>query len=253
MKMIFDSREHALIELVSQSTCAIVLDDTSAAAAASAATVKTLDVGDIWVGLSGEELVAGSLIVERKTVADFEASFMDKRYREQRTRLLAVCQEKGAKPVYIIEGAKLEGRKLGEQAIRKLLFRLALRYGVTVIHTRSLADTLDTLRLLEVQIEEDRDVFKTPTNFSYVETIGAAKKESGDTPRVFAVKALTGCRGVSVKGAEALLEAFGGTLAGVWEASEDELAKVRAGARPIGKAVAGRLWGLLHGATTAAT
>lgn len=246
--MLFDSREHALIELAQGGSCEIVLDEEPVATSA-APKVKTLDVGDIWLGLSGEELVAGSLIVERKTVADFEASFMDKRYREQRTRLLAVCQEKGAKPIYMIEGQKLEGRRLTGPAIKKLLYRLGLRYGVTVIHTRNLADTLDTLRLLESQIEEDREVFKTPTSFSYVETVGAAKKESGDTPRVFAVKALTGCRGVSVKGAEAILDAFGGTLAGVWDATVEQIAAVRCGARPIGKAVAGRLWGLLHSAS----
>lgn len=244
--MIFDSREHALIELVSRSNCEIVLDGEAGAAAAAAPLVKTLDVGDIWLGLSGEELVAGSLVVERKTIADFEASFMDKRYREQRTRLLAVCQEKGAKAVYIIEGRELAGRKLGAQAIKKLLYRLAIRYGVAVIHTESLEDTLVTLRTLEEQIAGEPDCFKTPTNFSYVEAVGAAKKESGDTPAVFAIKALTGCRGVSVKGAEAILAASGGTLTGVWAASKEELARVKVGTRAIGKAVAERLWGLLH-------
>lgn len=227
--MILDSREHALIEL------------------APSETVRTLDVGDIWIGLSGEELVAGGILIERKTVADFEASFMDKRYREQRTRLTAYCQERGAKPMYIIEGSIQEGgRTLKKTAIWKLLFRLAIRYGITVFNTVNLAETLEVLQTLEAQWTSDPETFKTPNNFSYVEAVGAVKKDSGDNPRVFAIQCLTACRGISVKIAEALLEKFGG-FQGVMGATSDEMSVVKSGTKAIGLAVARRLWCLLRG------
>ena len=227
--MIIDSREHALIELVLRN--------------GKTPTIKTMDVGDIWIGLSGEEIQAGGIIIERKTVSDFEASFLDKRYREQRTRILSVCQERGAKPMYIIEGALHDGRTLKKTAMKKLLFRLALRYGITVYNTESLEDTLNTLEILESQIAEDKESFKTPNSFSYVETVGSAKKDSGDSPHIFAIRCLTACRGISVKSAEALLAALG-SLKGVMEAGIDEIAVVKSGSKAIGKAVAGRLKGL---------
>ena len=50
--------------------------------------------------------------------------------------------------------------------------------------------------------------------------------------------------------AEALLDACGGTLEGVWAATESELAgAIVGGKRRVGPAVARRLLGLLHGAT----
>ncbi len=68
--------------------------------------VRTLPVGDIWIGLSGEEIdvAAGGIVIERKTTDDLEASILDGRYREQRTRLTTYCQQRGARPLYVIEG-----------------------------------------------------------------------------------------------------------------------------------------------------
>ena len=73
--MILDVRERELIPLLPQWT------------------TKQIPVGDIWIGLSGEEIQPGGVVAERKSVRDFEASFLDGRYREQRSRLLAFCAE----------------------------------------------------------------------------------------------------------------------------------------------------------------
>jgi ERCC4-type nuclease len=73
---------------------------------------KSLPIADIWIGISGEDITAplpplqkGALLIERKTIRDLEASVLDGRYREQRQRLIAFCQEQGATPMYLLEGS----------------------------------------------------------------------------------------------------------------------------------------------------
>ena len=73
--MILDDRERGLIELLPN------------------ATVQHLAVGDISIG-------DGKIIIERKSVADLEASILDNRYREQRSRLMAYATENKAHPIY---------------------------------------------------------------------------------------------------------------------------------------------------------
>ena len=59
--------------------------------------IAHLPVADIWIGTdpSGNPL-ANSVLIERKSVADFEASIMDNRYREQRSRLMSYATEQKA-------------------------------------------------------------------------------------------------------------------------------------------------------------
>jgi ERCC4-type nuclease len=212
--------------------------------------LKTLPVGDIWIGLSGEEVAPGGIVIERKSTDDLEASILDGRYREQRTRLTAHCQRTGARPLYIIEGLmdRLWG-KLSQDTLQKYLNRLALRYGVAVMHTDSLEGTAALCKLLAGQIAEDRAVFAAadPAAIAYTSTLAISKKENRDNPRNFAAAALQGCPGVSAAAAEAVLTAFGGSLSGVWAADEAALAAVVVGKRKLGPTVAKRLWRNLHG------
>jgi ERCC4-type nuclease len=224
MSILLDVREHGLIGL---------MGDTAQ---------QQLAVGDAWIcDASGNPLV----VVERKTTADFEASFLDGRYREQRTRLLAFCAEKKARPLYVLEGG-VDGRRrsLGRDALQKLLHRLMLRYGVAVWHTTGLEDTAGTLKLLAAQVAEDPKVFEAET-VSYTDVMHTQKKANTDDPKVFAVGCLQVCPGVSANAAKALVEAFGG-FQGVLAAEEKALADTKVGARKLGPVVAKRLWGLLH-------
>lgn len=209
---------------------------------------KQLPVGDIWIGLSGEELAPGGICAERKTTDDLEASILDGRYREQRTRLTTVCQQRGARPLYIIEGLmdRLWG-KLSQETLQKYLNRLMLRYGVAVIHTESVEGTAALCKLLAAQMSEDATVFAAtdPAGIAYTSTVSVTKKGNKEDPRNFAATALQACPGVSAAVAEALLDACGGTLAGVFAADEATLAAAPVGKRRVGPAVAKRLVGLL--------
>jgi ERCC4-type nuclease len=211
---------------------------------------RTLHVGDIWIGLSGEHIATGGIVAERKTTDDLEASILDGRYREQRTRLTTYCQQHGARPLYIIEGMmdRLWG-KLTAETMQKYLNRLALRYGVAVIHTEGTAATAALCKMLAAQIAADASVFVSadPAALTYSSTVSVSKRENRDNPRNFAAAALQGCPGVSSAAAEAVLDACGGTLAGVWAAEETSLAVIIVGKRKLGPAVAKRLWNCLHG------
>jgi len=66
---------------------------------------KQLPVGDIWIGTAEEDIIENGVILERKTVADLEASILDSRYREQRSRMISYASEKKASVAYIIEGS----------------------------------------------------------------------------------------------------------------------------------------------------
>jgi ERCC4-type nuclease len=212
--------------------------------------LRTLPVGDIWIALSGDEVAAGGIVAERKSTDDLEASILDGRYREQRTRLTTYCQQRAARPLYIIEGPmdRLRG-KLSEQALQKYLNRLQLRYGVAVMHTESLAGTAALCRLLAEQISEDAAVFQAtdPAALAYGSTVSVSKRANREDPRNFASAALQGCPGVSASIADAVLAAFGGTLRGVMAADEAAVAAVTVGKRRVGPAVAKRLVKILRG------
>jgi ERCC4-type nuclease len=228
MSIVLDTREHGLIGLFPETP------------------TQQLPVGDCWIKTPTQEIPV--LVIERKTTADFEASFLDGRYREQRTRLLAYCAEHKAKALYVLEGG-LDGRRrsLERPALQKLVNRLVLRYGVAVLYTKSLEDTAETLRLLTSQIAEDPKVFEGE-QLSYTDVMHTTKKANKDDPKAFACGSLQGCPGVSAKSATAIWEATGSwqKLLGM---EEKALAEIKVGERRLGPAVAKRLWALLHSLT----
>jgi ERCC4-type nuclease len=224
MSILLDTREHGLQEYLPE------------------ATIQQLPVGDAWIQLENQPL----LIVERKTTADLEASFLDGRYREQRTRLLACCTEKKAKALYILEGG-LDGRKrsMDRNALQKLMHRLLLRYGVAVWSTTSLADTANTLRLLCEQVKADSKVFEGE-QLSYTDVQHIQKKTNKDDPKAFAIAALQGCPGVSAKTATAIWDTLGKSFEQIMLAEEPAFAAIKIGEKRLGPVVAKRLYALLH-------
>lgn len=226
-----DDREHGLRRLFRSATY----------------SVAHLPVGDIWIGLQADEITKGGLIIERKSAADLEASILDGRYREQRARLLAFCQEKQAHPMYIIEGdLDRFNARLKKPALLKHITRLQLRYHIPVFQTACLEETSELCYILLEQWEKDPTTFDQPQTLSYVEARGSTRQENSDDPNVFAVGVLCCCRGVSPAAAKAVLEGCGGSLTNVWEADEAKLAGILCGKQKFGPAKAKRLFSLLH-------
>jgi ERCC4-type nuclease len=233
VNIIVDDREHGLRRLFRSATY----------------TVVHLPVGDIWIGLQAEDQqpAKGGLIIERKSAADLEASILDGRYREQRARLLAFCQDKGAHPMYIIEGdLDRFNARLKKPALLKHITRLQLRYHIPVFQTACIEETSELCYTLLEQWESDPTTFEQPATLTYVETRGTTRQENSDDPKVFAVGVLSCCRGVSPAAAQAVLEGCGGTLQGVWDSDEVKLAGILCGKQKFGPARAKRLVSLLH-------
>ena len=211
--------------------------------------VKVLPVGDIWIGCSGEEIQAGSLVLERKRAADLESSILDGRYREQRTRLQAFCAERGAHVGYIIEGdLDRLGARLDQKVLWKFLCRLMFVHKIPIFQTSSIQETADFCRVLAEKWGEDQKDFREGKVTTYTSTIKHhTKGEQRDDPFIFAVSVLTCCKGISTTTAEALLKGFGGHLAGVWAATEEQLAQQKISEKQkLGPAKAKKLYGLLH-------
>lgn len=225
MSILLDNREHALQTILNHYSH----------------VVKQLPVGDAWIQYNDQTAV----VVERKTTADFEASFLDGRYREQRTRLLAYCAEHKAKALYILEGG-LDGptRTIQRQALQKLINRLMLRYGIAVWTTKNTEETAEALRILAQQVAEDKNVFQGE-QLSYTDVMHVHKKANMEDPSAFAIGALQGCPGISAKAATAIWSHVK-SWSQLLSTEEKTLAEIKVGERRLGPAVAKRLWSLLH-------
>jgi ERCC4-type nuclease len=228
-----------------------------------APTVKdfTPPVGDIWIGdLSGVDLQAGGVILERKTGADLEASIMDGRYKEQRGRLLAYAAEHKVAVGYVIEGIldRLDGR-LSESALLKHITRLQFHYQIPVVQTASAQETVRLAQLIDEQwLKEDGHKFAyqacslatggANVNVNAFTAASYIKSECRDIPETFLLGTLTQCRGISEGLARVIMKKFG-TLERLMAATAQDLIMVdpENSKKRIGKVVAERLYGLLHG------
>ena len=243
MPIWFDYREKALIKL--------------------APTVKELTppVGDIWIGdLSGAcgtsstNLLPGGVILERKTAADLEASIIDGRYKEQRGRLLAYSKEHKVAFGYVIEGdLDRLGARLDESALLKHITRLQFHHRIPVVQTACAKETVRLAELIEAQWVKDEGKFAweclsdstSTANSSAFTAASYIKSACRDSPDTFLLGTLTQCRGVSEALARLIMSKYP-TLETLMTATAVDLASVSEGKRKVGKAVAERLYGLLH-------
>jgi ERCC4-type nuclease len=237
MPIWFDYREKALFKL--------------------APTIKNFapPVGDIWIGdLSGGNLMAGGVILERKTGADLEASIMDGRYREQRARLLAYSSQHKVGIGYVIEGIldRLDAR-LTESALLKHITRLQFHHRIPVIQTACAKETVRIAELIEEQWVKDGGKFACFDSGSALSGAANAasyiKSACRDTPETFLLGTMTQCRGISEAMARNIVNAYP-SLDSLMKATAADLANVgdpqNPAKRRLGKAVAERLYGLLH-------
>jgi ERCC4-type nuclease len=188
--LIIDSRERQLIPLMPHTI-----------------QIQLLPVGDAWFqDASG----ATALIIERKTIKDLEASVLDGRYREQKGRLLAACAEKGAQPLYLLEGpySSTTGR-IAVPALMKLVARLQFKYGIPMIHVQTLAESVTLLTSLHDYWLEDPSNFRRDmTPLKPTEGIHVVKKANASEPKQFLIACLMQCPGVSSRIAESITDSY---------------------------------------------
>jgi ERCC4-type nuclease len=204
--------------------------------------VKQLPVGDIWIGMKEETPQEGALIIERKSIRDFEASILDGRYKEQRGRILAFCHENKTQPMYILEGSLSSATgRLQKKALMKMLNRLVCHYQIPVMQTATVHETAELVNALVEQWTEDPTSLQRTTELVKVtDGIHVQKKANAMDHKQFAISCLAQCPGISVKMAVALLETFG-SLKAIMEAPTEEIEQIKVGTRKIGPVVSKRL------------
>jgi ERCC4-type nuclease len=210
--------------------------------------IKPLPVGDIWIGLGiDEKMSEGGLIIERKTIRDFEASFLDGRYREQRGRILSFCQEHKTQPIYLLEGSWSSSTgRLQKSAILKLIHRLTLHYQIPILHTESIHETFEVLLTLVEQWKDDpKSLQRTSEIVKVSDGIHIQKKVNAMDHRQFGISCLAQCPGVSIKMAETILDTLG-SLKNVMNTTQKDLEQIKIGNRKIGPVVSKRLLELLN-------
>jgi ERCC4-type nuclease len=202
-------------------------------------TVKNLQVGDINIG--------NKLIIERKTISDFEASFIDGRYRDQRSRLLVYCQEIGAQPLYIFEGDISKPCRLQSSAMNKLLLRLSIHYKIPIFQTNNTRHTAQIVEDWYSQWIADPSSFEIhQEQIRLADNIHVSKKTNATDPKQFLTACLCQISGVSVKIAEIILAHYQ-NLQKILEAKQEDLANLKqSSGRKIGPALAERIYQLLH-------
>jgi ERCC4-type nuclease len=239
-----DTRESDLIRILSG------IDGT---------TVKQLPVADIWIGINAtgnvqQEVSAtdsqnmSGVIIERKSIKDLEASILDGRYREQRGRILAFCQENKAQPMYILEGSLSSGTgRLQKKAIMKFINRLIFHYQIPVMQTASVQETAELVQSLVEQWKDDpKNLQRNMDAIKVTDGIHIQKKANASDHKQFAISCLAQCPGVSVKMAEAIMDTFG-TLPDVINADAKEIEVIKVGNRKVGPVVSKRLSNILGG------
>lgn len=134
MRVIIDSREHDLIDLLREMNFDF--------------EVQTLDVADIQLV---EDDGTPKISIERKTYADLEASIVDGRWREQKFRLKQLDHFF----VYLLEGKHKKGR-LNPKATRGALMNAVLRDQIHFVHTKDIKDTALLMTELEKRTKAKR-------------------------------------------------------------------------------------------------
>ena len=210
--------------------------------------IKTLPVADFWIGISGDIVAPGAILIERKTIFDLEASIKDGRYREQRTRLQAFAEEHKAHVAYVIEGNLSHAQSFTKPVLWKWLLRLPFVHRIPILQTRNKEETAELLQVLAAMWQDDYVEFRDGKKTDYISTIKHThtKGEQRDDPIVFAVTALSSCKGISPATAKVILEGCGGSFDNVMAASIEKLASIPNGKTKVGQAKAKKLFELLH-------
>jgi len=227
---------------------------------------ENLLLGDILFRLDGKAIA----IIERKTLADYAASHLTNRYREQRARLQTARTE-GTYIAYMLEGgwqySPLEriwgpciprtevagpasGRNVTEKMLRTLAYRLQFKYKIPVIHTLNVLESARNIEHLLAILTEDPTYFKeTPEDDLAVAraataTTGnfSARRKDNVPP---AASMLMGLHGMSLTKAEAILAAVP-TIVALCEKTKEDIANIPAGKGRIGPKLGADIYAALH-------
>ena len=152
MQLQIDSRETDLIQMFQQQPIPSNIEIQT----------SNLDIGDIIIG--------DRIIIERKTIADLNASIVDGRYVEQSYRLTN-SRYPNHNIIYLIEGS-ISGLKSNELRIISAIFSLNFYKGFSVIRTINIRETFTFILQITTKMLKD------PKKLGYYESSGRLNTET---------------------------------------------------------------------------
>jgi ERCC4-type nuclease len=179
--LVIDNREHSLINKLRNNHIF---------------TIEQLDIGDIIFKQNNNII----FIIERKTIPDFKSSICDKRYREQKARLLN-SGIANTRIMYIIEGdlntiisSTINGFPIS--TLISSIINSMLRDGIFVYKTSSILETSEFIKKLHEKLEKNINNF---FNFTYIKSISdqeyastlKKKKKNNLTPNIWFINVLS--------------------------------------------------------------
>jgi ERCC4-type nuclease len=154
---------------------------------------KNLDVGDyvFYDEINAKEL----LIIERKSLADLEASIKDGRYSEQSFRLNETTLH-NHNIIYLLEGAIIKYNPKFRNTLYSSLFSLNYYKGFSVINVLNQTETGDILLAFASKLlRENKPGFYSDlsnnennnenNNISYISTLKTSKKSHINSDNIF--------------------------------------------------------------------
>lgn len=191
----------------------VVLADVHERESRLYALVSTSPDFDVSVGRlsAGDYLVAGAILVERKSIADFAVSVADGRLFPQVARLA----RQPLRPIVLVEGPVPAAMpNVHPHALKGAVLSIAVAWRVPVIFTRGPDDSLVALRMLAEQARAPAEL---------VLPRGGRKPKR---PTSLRLHVLQGFPGIGPALAQRLLGTFR-SIEGVVLADEEELAAVK--------------------------
>lgn len=183
-RLVIDNREHKLIEQLK------IPFETS-----------SLDIGDVVIG--------DAVTLERKTIADLEASVHDGRYREQKARAKA----NQIRMMYVIEGDFVfSDANPARKTLTGCVINTMIRDGIGVFFTKDVKETATLIECIHQRIQADPAKYAataaaaaTTAATDYISTISLKKKENIDVATCFMLQ-LACIPGISSKKAKSIIE-----------------------------------------------
>jgi ERCC4-type nuclease len=161
---------------------------------------KQLDIGDFI--LDSENL---TILIERKTIDDFQKSIVDGRYRDQKRRLLeyATKDEKEVKIVYLIEGSINQITAKYEKIFWGMVVNSILRDGIFIIQAPTLSKSVSiVINMYEKMVKNNFTNNNLGKEINL--TMSSFKKSSYMSPESCYKAQLCQIPGISMKIADAI-------------------------------------------------
>ena len=163
---------------------------------------KQLDLGDIFI-----DSPSYKLMIERKTISDFNASLRDGRYRNQKLRLLEWRDTDitTKRVIYILE----TNSDTKDSAYWGAVINASLRDNIIVIQTDNTKKTAEIIDDIKKKVDENKfENLKITRSEIYLEGCNNNKKGDYSNPETFYLGVLTLIPGISKNMSAEIVQRF---------------------------------------------